>query len=269
MRLEGKIAVITGGGSGIGKATALLFAQQGAKVVIGNRNEAAGEETARQIRAGGGECRFVRTDVTVAPDVERLVATALDVHGTLDVMFNNAGMNMVGAVVDVSEADWDRTIDTNLKSVFLGCKYALPHLIAAGGGSIVNDSSNAGLIGRPNDPVYCASKHGVIGLTKSLALAHGQQNVRVNAICPGPIETQMLVDGRQAATSATDYDRNVAGQTALKRIATVEEVAALVAYLCSNAARFITGAAIPIDGGKVAGILPGLVPAVPDTSPTT
>ncbi len=152
MRLEGKVAVITGGGSGIGKATAIAFAREGAKVVIGNRNVAAGEATVAEIRAAGGVCSFVRTDVRVAADVERLVTTAVEAHGKLDCMFNNEGINLAGSVVGVSEEEWDRCIDTNLKSVFLGSKYALPHLVRNGGGVIVNDSSNAGLIGRPNDP---------------------------------------------------------------------------------------------------------------------
>lgn len=259
-RLRRKVAIITGGGSGIGRATAIAFAREGARVVIGNRNAAAGEETVRLIRAAGGECHFVRTDVTVAADVERLVSDAVARHGRLDCIFNNAGINLSGSVADVSEADWDRCIDTNLKSVFLGSKYALPHLIAAGGGTIINDSSNAGLIGRPNDPVYCASKHGIIGLTKSMALRHGPQNVRVNAICPGPIESQMMVEGREALGDAAAFDRMAASQTALKRIAPAEEVAALVVFLASDLARNITGAAIPTDGGKTAGILPGLVP---------
>lgn len=259
-RLDGTVAVITGGGSGIGRATAIAFAREGAQVVIGNRNESAGAATVAAIRAAGGECRFVRTDVTVAAEVERLVEEAVRVHGKLDCMFNNAGINLAGAVTEVSEADWDRCIDTNLKSVFLGSKYALPHLIRNGGGTIVNDSSNAGLIGRPNDPVYCASKHGIIGLTKSMALRHGPQNVRVNAICPGPIESQMMVEGREAMGDAAAFDRMAASQTALKRIAPAEEVAELVVFLASEAGRNITGAAIPIDGGKTAGILPGLVP---------
>src|SRR5919202_6692825 len=221
VRLEGKIAVITGGGSGIGKATAILFAREGARVVIGNRNVAAGEATVREIREASGICDFVRTDVTVAADVQRLIETAVETHGGLDCLFNNAGINMAGSVIDVSEADWDYTIAVNLKSVFLGCKYALPHLIARGGGTIINDSSNAGLIGRPNDPVYCASKHGIIGLTKSMALRHGPQNVRVNAICPGPIESHMMVEGREAVAKrggdAAQFDRLAASQTALKR----------------------------------------------------
>jgi NAD(P)-dependent dehydrogenase (short-subunit alcohol dehydrogenase family) len=261
MRLQGKVAVITGGGSGIGKATAILFAREGARVVIGNRSTEAGEATAAQIRAAGGECRFVRTDVTIAADVKRLVDTAVEAYGRLDCMFNNAGINMAGSVIDVSEEDWDYTIAVNLKSVFLGSKYALPYLIAGGGGTIINNSSNAGLIGRPNDPVYCASKHGIIGLTKSMALRHGPQNVRVNAICPGPVESQMMEEGRRAIGDAAAFDRLAASQTALKRIAPAEEVAELVCFLASDVARNITGAAIPIDGGKTAGILPGLVPA--------
>ena len=261
MRLAGKVAVITGGGSGIGRATAILFAREGARVVIGNRNVAAGEETVARIRAEGGDARYVRTDVTVAADVERLIETAVRLHGKLDCLFNNSGINMPGSVIDVSEADWDYTVAVNLKSVFLGCKYALPHLIKNGGGTIINDASNAALIGRPNDPVYCASKHGIIGLTKSVALLHGPQNVRANAICPGPVESNMTEEGRRAKGDAAAYDRQVASLTALKRIAAAEEVAELVAFLASDAARNITGAAIPTDGGKTAGLLPGLVPA--------
>ncbi len=261
MRLAGKVAVITGGGSGIGRATAILFAREGAKVVIGNRNVEAGEATVAQVRREGGVCDFVRTDVTRAADLHRLIETAVERHGKLDCLFNNAGINMAGSVIEVSEEDWDYTIAVNLRSVFLASKYALPHLIRNGGGTIINNSSNAGLIGRPNDPVYCASKHGVIGLTKSMALRHGPQNVRVNAICPGPVESQMMEEGRRAMGDAAAFDRLAASQTALKRIAPAEEVAELVVFLASDAARNITGAAIAIDGGKTAGILPGLVPA--------
>jgi NAD(P)-dependent dehydrogenase (short-subunit alcohol dehydrogenase family) len=261
MRLEGKVAVITGGSFGIGRATAILFAREGARVVVGNRNVAAGEDTVARMRAAGGDARFVQTDATVAAEVERLIETALSAYGKLDCLFNNAGINLPGSVEEVTEEDWQRCIDTNLKSVFLGSKYALPHLVRNGGGTIINNSSNAGLIGRPNDPVYCASKHGIIGLTKSMALRHGPQNVRVNAVCPGPIESNMMIEGREAMGDAAAFDRMAASQTALKRIAPAEEVAELVCFLASDAAQNITGAAIPIDGGKVAGILPGLVPA--------
>ena len=260
MRLADKVAVITGAGSGIGRATAVLFAREGARVVVGNRNAVAGEATATQIRSEGGDARYVRTDVTVATDVERLVETAVQTYGKLDCVFNNAGIFMPGSVVDVLEQDWDYTIAVNLKSVFLGCKYALPHLIRNGSGTIINNSSNAGLIGRPNEPVYCASKFGVIGITKSMALFYGPKNIRVNAICPGPVESEMLAEGRRKMGNAEAYNRKMASETALKRIARAEEVAELVAFLASDAALNITGAAIPIDGGKTAGLLPGLVP---------
>ncbi|MAG37423.1 MAG: short chain dehydrogenase [Dehalococcoidia bacterium] len=255
MLLEGQVAVITGGGSGIGRATALQLAQEGASVVIGNRNTARGQETVRLVREQDRTCRFVRTDVQVAADVERLIDTAVQDYGRLDILFNNAGVNLKKPLSETTEAEWDTVLDSNLKGVFLGCKYALSHLVRQGSGVIINDSSNAGLIGRAEDPVYCASKHGVVGLTKALALAHGPDGVRVNAICPGPIETLMMQEQREFAPDTKAYDRAVAGATALNRIATAEEVAALVLFLCSEAGRFITGAAIPIDGGKTAGVL--------------
>ena len=258
--LVGKVSVITGVASGIGRATALAFARAGALVVGGDQDEVGGRETARLISdATGVTIVFLPTDVTSGHEVARLIQTAVDAHGHLDALFNNVGVNLVRMVPDVTEEEWDATIDTNLKSVFLGCKFAIPHLARAGGGAIVNNASNAGIIGRPGDPVYCASKHGIIGLTRSLALGHGPQGIRVNAICPGPIETPMIKAMRANAPDTAAFDRNVAGQTALKRIGTADEVADLVAFLCSDSARNITGAAIPIDGGKAAGIIPGMI----------
>jgi NAD(P)-dependent dehydrogenase (short-subunit alcohol dehydrogenase family) len=216
MRLAGKVAAITGGSSGIGRATALLFAREGARLVVGNRTVAAGEDTVARIRAEGGEARFVRTDATVAAQVERLVETAASAYGCLDCLFNNAGINLAGTVAEVSEEDWQRRLDTNPKAVSPGSKYALPHLVRAGGGTIIHNSSNAGLIGRPNDPVSCASKHGITGLTKSMALRHGPQNVRVDAICPGPIESNMMVEGRAALGDAAAFDRLAASQTGVR-----------------------------------------------------
>lgn len=250
-RLMGKVSVITGVASGIGRATALAFVREGSHVIGGDHDEVGGRETAKLISdATGRTMVFVTTDVTSGHDVSRLIQTATDAHGHLDALFNNVGVNLVRMVPDVTEEEWDATIDTNLKSVFLGCKFAVPHLARVGGGAIVNNASNAGIMGRPGDPVYCASKHGIIGLTRSLALGHGPQGIRVNAICPGPIETPMIGVMRRGASDPHAFDRNVAGQTALKRIGTADEVADLVAFLCSDSARNITGAAIPIDGGK-------------------
>ncbi len=261
-RLMGKVSVITGVASGIGRATALAFVREGSHVIGGDHDEVGGRETAKLISdATGRTMVFVTTDVTSGHDVSRLIQTATDAHGHLDALFNNVGVNLVRMVPDVTEEEWDATIDTNLKSVFLGCKFAIPHLARVGGGAIVNNASNAGIMGRPGDPVYCASKHGIIGLTRSLALGHGPQGIRINAICPGPIETPMIGVMRRAASDPDAFDRNVAGQTALKRIGTADEVADLVAFLCSDSARNITGAAIPIDGGKAAGMIPGMIVA--------
>ena len=231
-------------------------------MVVGNRNVEAGEATLALVREAGGEGHFRahgrhRGGGRGAPDREAPSPPT----ASWTACSTTPGSTWPGPSTEVSEEDWQRCIDTNLKSVFLGSRYALPHLIRNGGGTIINNSSNAGLIGRPNDPVYCASKHGIIGLTKSMALRHGPQNVRVNAICPGPIESNMMVEGREAMGDAAAFDRLAASQTALKRIAPAEEVAELVCFLASDVARNITGAAIPTDGGKVAGILPGLVPA--------
>ena len=261
-RLAGKVSVITGVASGIGRATALAFAREGAHVIGGDQDDAGGLETVRLIRDATGETMdFLATDVRSGRDVARLIQAAVDAHGYLDALFNNVGVNLVRMVPDVTEEEWDATIDTNLKSVFLGCKFAIPHLARVGGGAIVNNASNAGIIGRPGDPVYCASKHGIIGLTRSLALGHGPQGIRVNAICPGPIETPMIGAMRENAPDTDAFDRNVAGQTALKRIGTADEVAELVVFLCSDSARNITGTAIPIDGGKAAGMIPGMIVA--------
>jgi NAD(P)-dependent dehydrogenase (short-subunit alcohol dehydrogenase family) len=257
-RLHGKVAVITGVASGIGRATALAFLREGATVVGGDRDASGAATTAAMATAAGHHLTVVTVDATDAAAMRALIDGAVAAHGRLDCLFNNVGTNLVRALPDVTDDEWDATINTNLKSVFLGCRAAIPHLAAHGGGSIINNASNAGLIGRPGDPVYCATKHGIVGLTKSLALGHGPQNIRVNAICPGPIETPMVAVMRDAAPDAAAFDRHVAGQTALKRIASAEEVADLVVFLASDESRYITGAAIPIDGGKAAGMLPGM-----------
>jgi len=247
--LEGKVAVITGGSSGIGRATALAFAAEGARVAIGARRAAESEETIRLIQAQGGEAIFVPTDVTRADQVQRLMDAAVDRWQRLDLAFNNAGIGGTGFVPTqhYSEQVWDEVIDINLKGVFLAMKCEIPHMLKSSGGAIVNMSSVAGLIGGPVGIAYYASKHGVIGVTKAAAMEYAKAGIRVNAVCPAVIRTAMAED-------IFDGDRGAAALAAhpLGRFGTPEEVADAVVFLCSNKASFITGHALPVDAGLLA-----------------
>lgn len=248
-RFDGKVALVTGGNSGIGKATAVQFAREGAKVVIAARRIKEGEETVDVIREGGGEAIFVRTDVTRASDVEAMVARTMDVYGRLDSAFNNAGVAGPGRLPhEHTEDAWDSIIDVNLKGVWLCMKYEIPRMLEQGGGAIVNDSSVAGLIAGVGI-AYVASKHGVIGLTKTAALAYVKEGIRVNAVCPGWIDTPMI------DTIFEDPERQagLAARQPMGRLGTPEEVAETVLWLCSDAASLVTGHAMAVDGGILAG----------------
>jgi NAD(P)-dependent dehydrogenase (short-subunit alcohol dehydrogenase family) len=252
MKLAGQVAIITGGGSGQGRATALLFAQEGAKVVVGDINATGAEETARLInRNEGGQAVAVKVDITKADEVRNLVDAAVSRYGRLDILINNAGATLFKDIIETTEEDWDRIVDTNLKGVFLGCKYAIPAMRKSGGGSIVNIASVAGLIGMPQHFAYCAAKAGVIHLTKSLALDHGQENIRINCICPGGVRTPML--GEVIDINDPAQIERIARQHALGRIAEPEEIARVSLFLCSKDASFMTGAAVTVDGGIAAG----------------
>lgn len=252
MKLAGQVAIVTGGGSGQGRATALLFAQEGAKVVVGDLNARGAEETVRLInRNEGGQATAVQVDVTKADEVRNLVNTALSRYGRLDILINNAGATLFKGIDDTTEEDWDRILDTNLKGVFLGCKAAIPAMRQSGGGSIVNIASVAGLIGMPQHFAYCAAKAAVIHFTKSLALDHGRENIRINCICPGGVRTPMLAEVINIDDS-TQVQR-IAQQHALGRIAEPEEIARVSLFLCSSDASFMTGAAVTVDGGIAAG----------------
>ena len=248
--LKGKVAIVTGAASGIGRESALAFARAGAKVVAADVTVDGGEETIRMIKDLGGEAVFVQVDVTKADEVKGMVESAVATYGRLDFAHNNAGIEgIAGPCVACTEENWDRTININLKGVFLCCKYEIPEMLKAGGGSIVNTSSVAGLVGFGGIPAYTASKHGVAGLPKTLALDYAKENIRCNAVCPGVIHTPMIdrfTGGDPAALEAMTATEPVG------RLGKPEEIADAVVYLCSDEASFITGAAIPVDGGFVA-----------------
>ena len=247
---EDKVVLITGGGSGIGRATALAFAREGARVVIGDRNVRCGAETVQIISDAGGIASFRRTDVSVAADVEALVDHAMTTFDRLDLAFNNAGIEgEVRPLAEQSEANYDAVMETNVKGVWLCMKYEIPRMLEHGGGAIVNASSVAGLIGFPGIAIYAASKHAVIGLTKAAALEYSAQGIRINAVNPGLIDTEMA--DRLAAGVKTTKDGFVPLHP-IGRIGRVEEVAETVLWLCSGRASFVTGHSMIVDGGFTA-----------------
>ena len=247
LALKGKVALVTGGNSGIGRATALAMANEGASVVIGARRVPEGNDTVAMITHGGGEAFFVQTDVSNEADVEALVAATIEQYGRLDCAFNTAGIMGVEALIaDTNKRDWDAVITTNLTGIWLCIKHEVMAMLKQGGGSIVNDSSSAGLVGDLSaSAAYTASKHGVVGLTKAAALEYANQKIRVNAVCPGWIDTPM-VEG------TPDIETVVQEVHPLGRIGRPEEIAAAVVWLLSDAASFVTGHALPVDGGLVA-----------------
>ena len=247
---EGKVALITGGGSGIGRATALAFAREGAQVVIGNRNVQRGEETVAMIKKAGGEASFKRTDVLVTKDIEALVDHAVKEFGGLDLAFNNAGIEGdVAPVTEQTEANYDAVMDVNVKGVWLSMKYEIPRMLERGGGAIVNCSSVAGVVGFPNMSPYFASKHAVIGLTKVAALEYSAQGIRINAVNPAVIDTEMV--DRIAAGFGMKKDELVQFHP-IGRLGRAEEIAEAVVWLCSKKSSFVTGHSLIVDGGFTA-----------------
>ncbi|NKB72779.1 MAG: SDR family oxidoreductase [Candidatus Latescibacteria bacterium] len=249
-QFKDKVALVTGGNSGMGKAAAQAFAQQGAKVVVAARRVPEGEETVAEIIESGGEALFIRTDVTRATDVENMVGTTIAHYSRLDYAFNNAGMVAGGPVHEFPQEEWERIINVNLTGAYLCVKSQIAQMLKQGRGVIVNNSSVAGLTGGAGASAYFAAKHGVVGLTKSVALEVANKGIRVNAICPGFIDTPMV---KPFLDDPKEKER-VIGLEPMGRIGDPKEIAETVLWLCSDAASFITGLALPVDGGMMAGI---------------
>ena len=249
-QLEGKVSLITGGGSGIGKASALAFAREGSKVVVADVNVEGGEQTVRLIQDTGGEATFVRADVSNSGDVSAMVSHAVQTYNRLDCAFNNAGISGGrGRIHEYTEDDWSRVLNINLTGVWLCMKYEIIQMLKQGGGAIVNTASVMGLVGGSRSPAYGATKHGVVGLTKTGAVDYAQEAIRINAVCPGYIRTPMI---EQGILSDPVAEERVVSRHPMHRLGTPEEIAEAVVWLCSDAASFVTGHAMTVDGGYVA-----------------
>lgn len=253
MKLKDKVALITGGNSGIGKATAVLFAKEGAKVNLTGRNEPRCEEVVKEITEGGGQAIYTVADVRFYDECQRTVERTVEAFGRLDILFNNAGVYFPNNAVDCSEEEWDLTIDINLKGTYLMSKFALPYMIAQKSGVIINNGSGWGIVGGNEAVSYCASKGGVVLLTKAMAIDHAKQGIRVNCLCPGDVETPMLdEDARRRGLTWEEYHRQAVAQRPMGRIGTSEEIAKAAVFLASEDSSFMTGATLVVDGGGTA-----------------
>ena len=252
MRLKHKVALITGATSGIGEATAILFAQEGAKVTITGRNEKRGHAVVERIVKEGGKAIFIRADVRKAEECRHAVKETLRAFDRLDILFNNAGVFYPHTTLDCTEEEWDLQMDVNLKGTFLMAKAALPGMVEQGRGVIINNSSGWGIAGGDAAVAYCASKGGVVLLTKAMAIDHGRQGIRVNCLCPGDVDTPMLSeDARRRGLKWEDYLAGCADRP-LGRIGTADEIAKAALFLASDDSSFMTGAALVVDGGGIA-----------------
>ncbi|MGI6650010.1 MAG: SDR family NAD(P)-dependent oxidoreductase [Bacillota bacterium] len=247
MKLADKVAIITGGATGIGRTTALLFAQEGARVVVADYNAEQGRKTVEEIQQGGGSSLFVQVDVSSGTQVQKMVEETVRHFGTVDILFNNAGIGTQGSVVELAEEEWDRVININLKGIYLGAKAVLPIMIAKKKGAIINNASILGHVGFPATPAYNAAKGGVVVLTRNLALDYAPYNIRVNAVSPGFIKTPMVMNGL-----SEEVREQLAQAHPLGRLGEPEEVAQCVLFLASEAASFVTGISLLVDGGYTA-----------------
>ena len=251
-KLEGKVAVITGAGAGIGRASALLFAREGASVVVADLDSGAGEETVAHIEREGGKALLVRVDVVESSEVERMIRTTVETFGRVDVLFNNAGVNFAATVVDITDEIWSRSLDVNLKGVMLGCRHAIPEMLKSGGGSIINTASMLGLVASPRQAPYAAAKGAVVMLTRQVAIDYAQRNIRVNCLCPSEVNTEMNRRFIKQSPDPRAELRRVLARVPMDRMAEPDEIAAAALFLASDDASYITGVALPVDGGLTA-----------------
>lgn len=248
MRLENKVAIVTGAGSGIGAASAKLFAKEGAKVVVADWSEEGGQKTVEEIKAAGGEVIFIKTDVSKAVDIDAMVSKCVETYGKLDILFNNAGVVSMGKIEATTEEDWQKVIDVDLKGVFLGCKRAIPEIEKQGRGKIISTASIAGLVGFDGVAAYCAAKGGVVNITRELALECAPKKINVNAIAPGIIETAMTKD----ILADPKQKEGMQAGTPYPRLGKPEDIAYAALYLASDESDFVTGQTLVVDGGWTA-----------------
>lgn len=251
-RLKNKVAIITGAARGIGKAAAIIFAKEGAKVVIADLDDQGALDVVNLIKADGNEAMYVRTNLTSAADVEALVSQTVETYGKLDILYNNAGINLFAQLADTKEEDWDKVMQVNVKSVYLTCKYAIPVMKERGYGVILNTASAAAIVGLRNLAAYTASKGAVLQLTRNIALDYAKNGIRVNAICPGVTATEMtekvIMDDPDPVAARARFDRVIPRGT----MAVPSEIAMAALFLVSDESSYIVGAAIPVDGGYTA-----------------
>jgi NAD(P)-dependent dehydrogenase (short-subunit alcohol dehydrogenase family) len=252
MRLAGKVAIITGAGAGIGRSTALLFAKEGAKVVVADCDPESGEKVVAQIREEGGAATFIHVDVSKAADAERMARETVEMYGSLNILVNNAGIYLQADAVAMTEEEWDRILDVNLKGVFLCSKYCIPEMIKSGGGSIVNIGSEAGIVGIKDQVAYNVSKSGVIGLTRSSAIDFAAHHIRVNCVCPGTTETPLVKAAVERAADPAAARRALEEVRPANRLGRPDEIAAGILYLASDDSPYATGSILSIDGGYTA-----------------
>jgi hypothetical protein len=252
MKLQDRVAIVTGAGMGIGKGIATVFSREGAKIAIADINSKAGAATTEELRRAGGEALFVKTDVANEDEVKNMVKTTVDQYGTVHILVNNAGIGVYKPVLDTSSEEWDRCLGVNLKGAFLCSKYVIPHMKAAGGGSIINIASVHAVATVASTAPYAASKGGMVALTRNMAIDYAQDNIRVNAICPGWILTPLIEGIFAAAPDPEEMRRRTIEKQLLKRLGTPEDIGLAALYLASDDSSFVTGSALFVDGGLTA-----------------